>query len=66
MTYYDDDAPEEEGSPDAWFQGYTLGKEELILATKMALGSFAPAHDSEEAVLEAVADLAGRMEGLLK
>lgn len=65
MAYYgDDDDLDEEGSPDAWFQGYQLGKEELIGAAKLSLGKYAPEHDTEEAVLEAIAELSARMEGL--
>lgn len=66
MAYYgDEDEAEEEGSPDAWFQGYTTGKEELVGAVQLALGKYAPQHDTEEAVLEAVAELSARMEGLV-
>lgn len=65
MAYYGDEDPtDEEGSPDAWFEGYALGKEEVVGAAKLALGKYAPKHDTEEAVLEAIAELSARMEGL--
>lgn len=60
----DDDMPEEEGSPDAWFSGYLEGREEVLMSLWQALGRHAPKYPNgdplilDSAIVEAVVKLA--------
>ena len=68
----DDESPEEDGSPDVWFTGYLVGREEILGQISMALGPYVTRDphgdpvETEEAVVEAVQELAHRMAGLDK
>ena len=61
-----EDMPEEEGSPDAWFSGYLEGRDEAWTAVSMALGKYAPRHSSgdpridEASIVAAIITLVAR------
>lgn len=66
----DGDIPEEEDA-DAWFSGYTTGKETALADVHQAMGRFAPFTKEgdpilvEATIIEAVAKLATQLEECL-